>query len=69
LLLVIKEKNYKEIIDQISSKNKILIKPVHPIFQTIEDLRKNIKKQDKIILEALKGIYVVNQDKILEILK
>ena len=70
LLLVIKEKNYKEIIDQISSKNKILIKPVHPIFQTIEDLRKNILKKDKVIIDALKtGIVLKGQKEIVEVIE
>src|SRR3989344_1097390 len=69
LLLVIKEKNYKEIIDQISSKNKILIKPVHSIFQTIEDLRKNILKKDKVIIDALKtGIVLKCQKEIVEVI-
>ena len=46
LLIVIENKNYSTIMNLIDKKNKILIKPVHPIIQTMEDLKDNILKKD-----------------------
>ena len=43
-------------------------KKVHPIYQTKEDLRKNIAKPDKVVLNALKGLVVLGQDTFIEVL-
>lgn len=70
LLLVFDVKNNKKINSIIKEKNEILIKRVHPIKQTIDDLKGNIKKKDKVILNALKGgIILYGFDELLEVIK
>ena len=45
------------------------VKKIHPIYQTESDLRENIKKEDKIILNAIKGIIIYNEDKFVKLLE
>jgi predicted nucleotidyltransferase len=66
-LLIIPKNNSKvnQIIDQ---KNQILIKKIHSLKQTENDLINNIKKEDKVILSALKeGIVLHGAEKMVEI--
>ncbi len=70
LLIVIEKGDYKNIEDKITQKNKILLHPIHPIFQTIEDLKKNIKKKDEVVLEILRtGIFLKGQKEIVEVVQ
>lgn len=70
LLIVLKPENNKKVNKLLDKKNEVLIKKVHPIKQTSEDLIKNIKKPDKVILSAIKnGIVLYGQDKLVEIIK
>lgn len=39
----------------IKEKNEMLLKKIHPIKQTKEDLIRNIQQRDKVILSAIKG--------------
>ena len=56
----------KKTIEEINLINQ---KKIHPVFQAEEDLRKNIKSEDKVILSALRGLVVLGEDIFLEILK
>lgn len=70
LLLVLKQENNKKIDRIIKSKNEILLKKIHPIKQTKEDLIKNIKREDKIIISALKeGIVLYGFEKYVNLIK
>ena len=69
ILILVKKNNLNLVEKQIEEINIINKKKLHPVFQTIEDLKKNIKKEDKIVLTALKGIFVLGEDKILEALR
>jgi predicted transcriptional regulator len=70
LLIVLKPENNKKINKLLDKKNEVLIKKVHPIKQTPEDLIKNLKKTDKVVLSAMKtGIVLYGQDKLVEIIK
>jgi len=60
LLIVLKEENNKKIDQVIKSKNELLLKKIHPVKQTKKDLIENIKKKDKVILNALKGGIVLH---------
>ena len=67
-LFVLKEQNYKNF------RNKLqeVISPVkiHDILQTREDLKKNIIKKDKIIMEILNnGIILWGQSTIIEVMR
>ena len=70
LLLVFNKKNNNKINDFIKEKNRLLIKKLHPIKQTRDDLRKNILKRDKVIIDAIKnGIVLHGHEKIIGMIK
>ena len=70
LLLVYDIKNSKKVNSIIKEKNEILIKRVHPIKQTMDDLKNNIKKKDKVILNAIKeGVVLYGFEELLGVIK
>src|SRR3989344_2446568 len=54
---------------EIEEINLINIKKIHPIYQTKEDFKNNILKNDKIILNAMKGIIVFGEDLIVKLIE
>src|SRR3989344_3307352 len=51
-------------------KNKILFKKIHEIPQTINDLKENLQKNNKALIDAIKEGYVLHgQDKIIKVIK
>ena len=69
LLLITSEDKFAELKKEIESINLINTKKIHPLYQTKQDLIKNIKKQDKPILNAIKGIVAFGEDKIISLLE
>lgn len=70
LLLVFTQKNLKQVKSFINEKNKILLKPIHPIMQSLNDIKKNLKKKDPVVLNALRRGYVLQgYDKLIEVVK
>ena len=69
VLIVTKQKNFNNLKKEIEGLNKLNEKKLHPIYQTIADLMDNIKKEDKIILNAINGIIIKGNKNIIEILK
>jgi len=70
VLIVMEQKDNKKINELIEEKNKILLKKVHPIKQTREDLVKNIKNNNKVIISAIKeGIVLHGYDKYTDLMK
>jgi len=70
LLIVYDQKNNEKINKIINDKNQILLKKIHPIKQTREDLKKNIEKQDKVVLNAIKeGIVLHGYETLIEIIE
>jgi len=69
VVFVTSQKNLKELQKEIESMNKINLKIIHPIYQSKEDLINNIKKRDKIIINAIKGIVIKGEEEFLKILK
>ena len=70
LLLVFDKKNNNKVNQFIKEKNQLLIKKLHPIKQTRDDLRKNILKRDKVILDAIRsGIVLHGYGKIMGMIK
>lgn len=69
VMLLIDPKKYDQVNKQIEEKNAILVRPVHAVWQTHDDLVKNIRKPDKVILEILKtGVVLKGQEAIAEVL-
>jgi len=62
VLLITDQKKFSKLKKEIEKINLINVKKLHPIYQTEKDLGENIKKQDKPILNAIKGIVVFGED-------
>ena len=59
LLILLENANYKKIRVEIDKLNKISPKEIHPLFQTEEDFKKNIKEKDKVVLNILSKGYIL----------
>ncbi len=69
LMMLVELKDYDKVNKQVEEKNVILVKPIHPVWQTRDDLEKNIRKPDKVILEILKtGVVLKGHEIIAEVL-
>lgn len=70
-LLIVSKKEKSDIIKNIiKNKRLILTRPIHLIKQLPKDLIINLKRKDKVILEALKSGYVLHgYDKLLNYIK
>lgn len=62
VVIILDAKKYKKVQKEIEEVNKMSTKKIHPLFQTKQDFVKNIKKGDKPLLNAIKGIYVFGED-------
>lgn len=70
LLMVLDKDNNAQVNSLISGKNQILTKKIHAIKQTEEDFRKNIGKQDKIVISAIRyGVVLCGYDLLMEAVK
>ncbi len=58
VVLITDKKRFQKLRKEVDKINLINVKKLHPIYQTKEDFRKNIKKGDKPLLSAVKGIIV-----------
>jgi len=70
-LMVVFKKEKNSVINKIIEERRLIsTKPIHLIRQTPEDLNKNLKKKDKVILSAIKSGYVLHgYDKLLRGIK
>lgn len=69
LLILTEEKNYHTVEKQVLEKNKILVKPIHPVWQVRSDLEKNLRKKDPVVLDIIKtGVVLKGQHVIMEVL-
>lgn len=70
-LLTVFKKEKNNIINKIIKERRLIsTKPIHIIKQTPEDLINNLKKEDKVILNAIKHGYVLHgYEKLLEVIK
>jgi predicted nucleotidyltransferase len=70
LLLVFKRKKMKQVKQFINEKNRILLKPIHPVLQSLDDIKNNLRKRNPVILNVLRQGYVLHgYDKIIEVIK
>ena len=59
LLIVFKKEKYSMIEKEINQRRKISTKVMHVVKQTSDDLIKNLKKKDEVILDIIKKGYVL----------
>lgn len=69
ILLVTDKKRFSKLKKEVKDIDLVNIKKLHPLYQTKDDLKKNIKKQDKPVLNAVKGIVVFGEDEIIRLLE
>lgn len=69
VLIVTSQDRFEKLKDEIRELNKINEKGIHPVYQSPEDLQGNIKKHDKVVLNALKGVVVFGEEKLIELMK
>jgi DNA-binding Lrp family transcriptional regulator len=70
ILLVFDKRNLKDVENLIDRINRIKSKKIHAIYQTREDLLKNIKKRDKAILEEVRtGVILWGRNFLVEVIK
>ena len=69
VLLIVNKKTFLKVKQEINKINFINSQKIHPLFQTNEDIKENIKKKDKVLLNAIKGIVVFGEDKLMGLLK
>ena len=62
VLLITNSKKFTALQTEIEILNKLNDKKIHPIFQTMGDIIKNVHDKDKIVCDALKGIVVFGED-------
>ncbi|MAG15869.1 hypothetical protein CMO88_02305 [Candidatus Woesearchaeota archaeon] len=61
-LLITDKKAFAKLKKELEDINLVNVKKLHPIYQTKDDFKKNIKKEDKVILNAIKGVIVFGED-------
>ncbi len=69
VLLITDDKRFSKLKKEIEDINLINVKKLHPLYQTEKDLKENIKKHDKPVLDAIKGIVIFGEDKIISLLE
>ena len=69
ILLITNKKKFSKLKKEIENVNLINIKKLHPVYQSKEDFKKNIKEGDKVVLNAIKGIVVFGEDKIINLIE
>lgn len=69
VLLITDNKKFNALKKEIDEINLLNSKKIHPIYQTKEDLNKNIKNKDKVILNAIEGILIKGEDTFIDIIE
>lgn len=68
-LIVVEKANLNNVEKEIKEINLLNKKKIHPVFQTKEDLKRNIKFLDKVILNSIKGIVVSGEEDFIEAIR
>ncbi len=69
VLVVTSQNRFEDLRKEIIEMNKINEKNIHAVYQSSKDLKDNIMKQDKVVLNALKGVVALGEDKLIELVK
>jgi len=68
-LILVNKKSFNFVKKEIDETNILNEKKIHPIYQTKEDLKNHIKQKNKVLLNALRGIFISGEDLLLEVLR
>lgn len=69
VLLVTSQERFSKLKQEIEKINIINIKKIHPMYQCEMDIKKNIDDSDKALLNAIKGLVIFGEDKIIDLLE
>ena len=69
IVFITDQKRFDKLKKEIEEVDEIHTKKIHPIFQSEQDFKDNIKRQDKPLLSAIKGIVVFGEEKLIKILE
>ncbi|MCK5283891.1 MAG: hypothetical protein KAK00_10925 [Nanoarchaeota archaeon] len=69
VLLITDKKRYSKLKNEVKDINLINMKRLHPMYQTKGDIKRNVKKGDKPLLNAIKGTVVFGEDLIIKLLE
>ena len=67
ILFVTDQQKFDKLKKEVSELNQLNVKKIHPIYQSKTDLIENIKRKDKVILNAIKGIVAIGEERFLEV--
>ena len=67
VLLITSQDRFDRLKKEIGRIDLVNIKKLHPIYQTAKDFERNIKKEDKPVLNTVKGVVVFGEDKMVKI--
>ncbi|HLD04381.1 MAG TPA: nucleotidyltransferase domain-containing protein [Candidatus Nanoarchaeia archaeon] len=65
VLLITNQNTFNNLKKEIEYLNKFNTKKIHPIYQTEKDFKNNLKLEDKVIRNALKGIIALGEDELI----
>lgn len=68
VLFITKPPVFESLKKEIELLNKFNPKKIHPLYQTEEDLKKNLETEDKVVQNALKGIVAFGQDELVQMI-
>jgi tRNA(Ile2) C34 agmatinyltransferase TiaS len=60
VLIVVEKKHFNAVKKQVAELNKLSVKKIHPIYQTLEEFKENVSK-NKVVQNAIKGIVVTGE--------
>lgn len=66
VLAVTSQGKFEKLKEEVAELNKINEKRMHVVYQSLDDLRNNITKQDRVVLNALKGVVAFGEDGLIE---
>ncbi len=69
VVLITDKTRFYKLKKEVEDINLINVKRLHPVYQTKEDFINNIKKEDKPLFSAIKGIVVFGEDIIINLLE
>lgn len=69
VLFVVEKGKFGDLKKEIEKLNLLNEKRIHSVFQTKEDLIGNIKKKDKVVLEAINGIVVFGESEFVKLMR
>ena len=69
ILFMTDNKRFPALKKEIEVINLLNSKKIHPIYQTENDFISNIKKRDKVVLNALKGIIAFGEETIIDVIQ